>query len=110
MSSMRWTVALSAVLLLAWSLKPGEPEAPPAAPRSILGPAPALPAEAPPIAAVPVNMRPAETPAVAVVTPGPFAPRPRPPAVMAFGAAAPLAPGQDTSAYHPNGEKPDLSD
>ncbi len=109
----RITLTLLAALA-AYALMPGAAEPPPAMPTSVLGPAPAL---EPVLAAVPVA---AASPAarasaapmftVLAVTPGPFAPRPRPPTFIAFGAAAPLASGQDVSGYWWGGVKPDLSD
>lgn len=93
---------------------PGDAGPAPLAPVSVLGPTPTL--EAAP-SAVPIGPRVAAAadgaPSAArldTVTPGVFAPRPRPPAVVAFGAAAPLAPGQDVSGYYWGGVKPDLSD
>jgi hypothetical protein len=116
MSNKHWVAVAACGLLVSWLLMPGEPEPPPRGPVSVLGPAPALhqwPSEptarpVPQAGAVIVDV--ASAAAVTAMNNGPFAPRPRPPAVVSFGAAAPLAAGQDASAYFWGGEKPDLSD
>ena len=112
MSITRWitlTVLASTTIYL---MVPSDAPPPPrAAPMSVLGPAPALEPARPLASAAPIARADAVMAFVPELnTPGPFAPRPRPPAVVAFGAAAPLAAGQDVSGYWWGGIKPDLSD
>ena len=114
--STSWWITLAVLgTTAAYLLLPGgDAEPVRSVPTSVLGQVPPLEAmvAAPPVAgglrAAPAAID--QAPAPESTTPGPFAPRPRPPAVLSFGAAAPLAPGQDVSAYYWGGVKPDLSD
>lgn len=116
MKTMEWAIGMAAVLVAVW-IVPSDDVGRSVAPESTIeaAPPPSLPQPvAPPVA--PSNANPptatlAEQPP-GPPTPGPFAPRPtghtaRVP--FAYGAAAPLASGQDPRAYL-SGQPVDLSD
>lgn len=107
MTRILWTIAVLVCALLAigglWA--PDDPglSALPPAPESIVR------------VDAPVAREPASSDAEAErVQPrsshGPFAPRPKPPPALLYGATAPLAPGQQPLAAHGFGERPDLTD